>query len=426
MNRQDDSKWVDSESGIRLDASEWWGRRDVSDGENRAGADRTGKTTGNALGKAASRRARQTKHRHTGASRCPDQPATTLTITGDTTPTDLDGGDGDDLVVGDVHADVLFGGDGKDLLIGGAGNDNLWGDMATSQVYRDWGVERNVETKGTGVTEYKSVFTQAWYTEAAGADDLLFGGSGDDWLTGGGGDDFIDGGTDNDVAFGDAGDDRILGSTGNDVLSGDEIDDADDPDSIGLPGILHGNDYLDGGEGNDTLWGHGDDDELLGGDGNDHLEGDSSTLDVQYHGKDTLSGGQGNDELIGGGQGDELHGGEGNDILVGDDPANAIHREVFNPDDALGQAPIDRFEFDDGSVLTYAQLLKEGAGKSISVAPVKWRSTACMPGQPMFTRLSTSMLPRTFIHQPSRGRPFADLANIEPKPQNNSRRELAA
>ena len=67
---------------------------------------------------------------------------------------------------------------------GGAGNDNLWGHMATSQAYRDRAVERKVETKDNGVTKYKSVFTQASYTEAAGADDILFGGAGDDWLTG--------------------------------------------------------------------------------------------------------------------------------------------------------------------------------------------------------------------------------------------------
>jgi Ca2+-binding RTX toxin-like protein len=47
-------------------------------------------------------------------------------------------------------------------------------------------------------------------------------------------------------------------------------------------------------------------------------------------------------------------------IQVGDDPNDAIHIENFNPDDVHGSRVIDSFEFADGTVLTYDQLLERG------------------------------------------------------------------
>ncbi|MEF8761012.1 MAG: calcium-binding protein [Candidatus Accumulibacter sp. UW25] len=230
----------------------------------------------------------------------------------------VDGGDGEDFMVGGADADVLFGGAASDLLLGGAGNDNLWGDLETGHVQRGWTLERQVRERG-GVTWYTSVFENVTLsTVAAGGDDLIFGGSGDDWLMGDGGDDFIDGGADNDVVFGGQGDDQVLGSAGNDALSGDKLDDPEMP-GAGLVGSLHGNDYLDGGADDDTLIGNGGDDELIGGAGNDSLSGDDGKTPSQYHGKDYLDGGDGDDELWGGADDDELIGGAGQDYLEGDD-----------------------------------------------------------------------------------------------------------
>ena len=73
----------------------------------------------------------------------------------------------------------------------------------------------------------------------------LFGGEGDDHLVGGSGQDILDGGRGDDVIYGGSGPDALWGRLGNDVLHGDE-----------------GNDILEGGDGADIL---------KGGSGNDQL-----------------------------------------------------------------------------------------------------------------------------------------------------------
>lgn len=47
-------------------------------------------------------------------------------------------------------------------------------------------------------------------------------------------------------------------------------------------------------------------------------------------------------------------------IRVGENPADGIHIEDFNPDDVLERHPVDQFEFADGTVLTYEELLQRG------------------------------------------------------------------
>ncbi len=49
--------------------------------------------------------------------------------------------------------------------------------------------------------------------------------------------------------------------------------------------------------------------------------------------------------------------------MIGNDPNDAIHIDGFNPDDALavnGGPSICLFAFDDGTTLTYSQLLQRG------------------------------------------------------------------
>jgi hypothetical protein len=93
----------------------------------------------------------------------------------------------------------------------------------------------------------------------------MYGGDGNDTLTGGAGSDLLDGGAGDDKIFGGGGNDTLLGGLGNDTLSGDTGDDL-----------------------------------LLGGDGSDQL-----------------SGGAGRDVLIGGLKADRLFGQEGDDLLIG-------------------------------------------------------------------------------------------------------------
>ncbi len=84
----------------------------------------------------------------------------------------------------------------------------------------------------------------------------LFGGEGDDTLTGSASDDVLDGGPGNDILFGRDGNDRLMGGPGNDTLIGgrgtDEIFGGDGDDQIVWnPG--DGSDLVEGENGVDTL-----------------------------------------------------------------------------------------------------------------------------------------------------------------------------
>ena len=251
----------------------------------------------------------------------------------------LDGGPGQDILIGDIDGDLLDAEvGGNDTLEGGGGNDTLIGD-ASEDIGND--------TAGLSST-------------ARGGDDRLTGDAGSDTLIGDagndlededtGGNDTLDGGIGNDTLVGDAGDDiddisrggndTLTGGSGNDVLFGDAADDVGNTDTPG-PDVTArgGNDTLLGGEGNDSLFGDagedlesaaiGGNDILDGGTGNDLLVGDAGDdLDnTSQGGDDTLLGAGGEDTLFGdnrdpfedndGGGDDRLFGGEGNDTLIG-------------------------------------------------------------------------------------------------------------
>jgi Ca2+-binding RTX toxin-like protein len=156
----------------------------------------------------------------------------------DSFPVELEGGPGDDRLIGGVGPDQLGGGPGDDVLHGFGGDDFLHGD------------EGNDILRGGG-----------------GSDDL-YGDDGIDVLWGGEGNDILHGGAGLDGLFGEGGDDRAYG---------------DDLAAPGEPTPPSGNDWLDGGDGADLLIGAG---------GNDWLQGG--------RGLDSLDGGAGNDRLDGG------------------------------------------------------------------------------------------------------------------------------
>lgn len=174
----------------------------------------------------------------------------------------IDGGRGDDVIVGTSVIDVIRGGSGNDQIWGGAGNDTLIGDDG---------------------------------------DDELMGDSGNDTLTGGNGADELWGGGGNDLLNGQAGDDKLYGGTGNDQAYGGD-----------------GFDKIWGESGNDQLWGGNFADMLYGGDGTDNLYGDAGN-DTLYGGydADSLAGGAGDDVLRGEAGNDSLYGNAGSDVLDG-------------------------------------------------------------------------------------------------------------
>jgi len=172
------------------------------------------------------------------------------------------------------------GGDGNDVLKGGSGENYLNGGADNDRLIG--GLQRDDLRGGSG---NDMLFGR-------GGNDSLLGGIGNDMLFGGGGNDSLSGGDDRDILIGGAGRDELRGGDGDDTLAGG-------PDNDKLYGGI-GNDVLDGNAGNDILQGNAGRDRLRGG-----------------AGKDGLYGGAGADYLNGGSDRDILDGGHGNDIIFG-------------------------------------------------------------------------------------------------------------
>jgi VCBS repeat-containing protein len=119
--------------------------------------------------------------------------------------------------------------------------------------------------------------------EAGDVADTLYGGAGDDALSGDGGDDTLYGGSGDDDVTGGDGADTIYGGDGIDTLYGGS-----------------GVDYLSGGDGNDVIYGESGNDIILGGAGDDQLHG-----------------GEGNDEFV-------FDLGDGNDTIFDFEAGDAL------------------------------------------------------------------------------------------------------
>jgi Ca2+-binding RTX toxin-like protein len=232
----------------------------------------------------------------------------------------------------------------------------------------------------------------------------LFGGSGNDTLTGGSGNDLLFGQSGNDVLFGKGGNDQLFGGDGDDVLTGGT-----------------GNDQVFGQSGNDRMiWNPGDGTDLNeGGDGTDTVVvnggngaetftatpngsrvrfdrtspapfsldiGTTENLVVNMNGGDdvftgsnglaplislTVDGGAGNDTITGGDGNDTLIGGDGNDVITGgrgsDVALMGAGNDVFvwNPGDGSdmveGQAGADTMIFNGANVAENMSLSANGS-----------------------------------------------------------------
>ena len=136
----------------------------------------------------------------------------------------LNGGNGNDTLIGTTLNDVLYGWIGNDSINGGAGNDSIRGGLDN---------------------------------------DTINASDGNDTVNGGEGNDVIDGGNGNDQLSGFKGNDSITGGAGNDMLVGGDADDT-------LFGGLD-NDSIVGGLGNDSVDGQDGDDKVTGGIGGGKL-----------------------------------------------------------------------------------------------------------------------------------------------------------
>jgi VCBS repeat-containing protein len=114
------------------------------------------------------------------------------------------------------------------------------------------------------------------------------------------------------------GDNVIVGTDADNILTG--IDDKDGADKIYGGG---GNDTITGGDKGDELYGNTGSDSLSGGDQNDLIYGGSGNDTIQGGSQtDTIYGGSGSDTILGNDHNDFIIGGFGADTLTGNDGAD--------------------------------------------------------------------------------------------------------
>ncbi|MEM7210352.1 MAG: Ig-like domain-containing protein [Pseudomonadota bacterium] len=291
-----------------------------------------------------------------------------LTVTsGDIT---LGGGDDDDVielssvgtisitggatlnVTGDADADIVTisvgsvsvtGGDIN--LSGGSGEDTVTGSSGSSVEFISTIVTLN------GGSEDDTIELAAGDVTLTGSTVILRGGSGNDTIRATSGDISITAGSILEF-HGDAGDDLIWGTTLAESLTGGQ-----------------GIDIVLAGDGADTISGGTESDALAGEGGNDTIEGDA--------GDDLLFGGMGNDVLYGGDDDDLLIGQEGIDVYHGGDGFDAVQFlssaslrvDLGNQSNNAGQAAGEQFfsiENIIGSALGSNTLAGDGAGNTLT------------------------------------------------------------
>jgi trimeric autotransporter adhesin len=297
-----------------------------------------------------------------------------------TTPTS-----GDDSFMGDDLANMLSGAAGNDTLQGRQANDTLQGGTGNDTLSGDGADDTYLFNLGDGqdtIAEWSGFSSAGWggndtiqlgagitpadlvITSASGGRDIVISVSGtSDQITIVGG---ISWGSDyrvervrfddgsilthadlmmqvtaatsgNDSLFGDSSANVLFGAAGNDALQGRQ-----------------GNDILEGGTGSDTLWGDGGDDTYVFslGDGQDTIGEWSGFSSAGWGGNDTIQFGPGitasnlTVSQINGGQDLRLS-------INGTTDQISIYRGITGGSDFR----IEQVRFDDGSVLTHAQLM---------------------------------------------------------------------
>ena len=303
---------------------------------------------------------------------------------------DADGGN--DTVLGGAGNDTLLGGDGIDTLDGGTGFDAMSGGDGNDTYFIDdlGDVVTELENGGTD-----TVFSSVSHTLTANVENLTLTGNAaidgtgndlDNVLTGNDAANVLTGGAGVDQLIGGAGDDTYVVDAGDSVVEsldggtdavqsaasytlGAHVENltltgADAVNGTGndLDNVLAGNssaNVLTGGDGTDTLTGGAGDDVLVGGVGSDtYVFNAGDGVDTI---QDTAAPGEGNELVF---RADitasDVSLGLGSLLIRVGNAGDAIHIQNFDPNDAYGLHAIDTLRFNDGTTLTYNQLIDRG------------------------------------------------------------------
>jgi Ca2+-binding RTX toxin-like protein len=191
-------------------------------------------------------------------------------------PFQLNGGDGDDTLLGHTQGDTLNGEGGNDVLAGGTGGDEFNGGSGNDTAdYSGTSASLTIDLDGDaddGAGEGDNVQDDV---------DTVLGGSGDDTIRGSDGHERIEGRGGNDEIYGDISA-TVLSSQGSDTLDGGD-----------------GDDTIDGMDGGDQLYDSLGLDVLYGGLGSDTFFAYDEVPDPDPDVCDTLDGGDGFDQISG-------------------------------------------------------------------------------------------------------------------------------
>jgi Ca2+-binding RTX toxin-like protein len=276
----------------------------------------------------------------------------------------LDGGTGDDDLYGEAGNDILLGGAGSDTLAGGEDNDTLDGGadadalnggagddtylVTSGQAPQNSAVENITDTSGTDTVRLQGFDTTTLKASAINGRDLLLKDNANRVV-------IIDG---------------LNGAIERFELNGETLGYTQ---MIGrfAAGPLQGTNaegrrWQYGGKGNDNLSSLVGNAILGGGGGNDTLTADGNNNTIVY------GRGEGTDRVLTGGVGNVLRLGPGITaadltlklgslaIQVGGDANDTIHFDSFDANAVQARKPFDQVEFDDGTTLSYEDLLARG------------------------------------------------------------------
>ena len=231
----------------------------------------------------------------------------------------VDGGDGNDSIIGSAGGDTIAGGYGNDTLIGGAGDDFIYAGYGDDSFAGGDGVDTidfryNSSPMTFNMTAGTALFSDGSVEAMAGFENL-YGGDGNDSITGTGGANRLWGEGGDDTILGGAGNDTISGGAGADSLNGQGgIDTIDYAYATGALAInLVTQTATSSGGGSEVFASF---ENAIGGQGDDSILGTGAA--------NTLDGQGGNDTINAGGGDDTVAGGFGNDSLIGGAGVNTL------------------------------------------------------------------------------------------------------